>query len=136
MYTREYELVYITKPDLEEEELERISSRSADLITRGEGHILHREMWGKKKLAYEINKFSKGQYFLFAFLADSKVIFELERTLRLDDQILRYMTIKIKDRVHIENRIEEARQKEAMMAARRAEEQDEDSAAREDDEEE
>lgn len=134
MYMREYELVYITKPDLEEDDVERIASRSVELIQQG-GHVLHREDWGKKKLAYEIEKFSKGQYFLFSFLAQPTAISEIERTLRLDDSVLRYLTVKVKDRVHVETRIEEARQKEAMMAARRAEEEDDEEAPRRDEEE-
>lgn len=135
MYMREYELVYITKPDLEEEELERIATRSTDMIVRGPGHVLHKEVWGKKKMAYEIQKFSKGQYFLLAFLGGPEIVTEIERSLRLDDAVLRYMTVKIKDRVHVDTRIEEARQKEAMMAARRAEEEDEEAAPRDEEEE-
>jgi small subunit ribosomal protein S6 len=110
MYSREYELVYVVRPDVADADVEAIRERTSRIIGERKGHVLRVDDWGKRKLAYEIQKFNKGHYVLFNFLSDPEVVNEVERTLRIDDTILRFLTVKRGDRVEVDARIaEEAR---------------------------
>lgn len=88
----QYEMVVIFKPELEEEVrqngLERLKTAIAENGTVGEI-----EDWGAKKLAYEINYIKDGYYYLVNYEADPSVVAEVERRARINDQIIRYMTV-------------------------------------------
>lgn len=88
----QYEMVVIFKPELEEEVrqtgLERLKAAIAENGTVGEI-----EDWGAKKLAYEINYIKDGYYYLVNYEADPSVVAEVERRARINDQIIRYMTV-------------------------------------------
>lgn len=119
---REYELVYVIQPDAAPEREAQIHSR-VDEVLEGSGSIrLFRDDWGKRKLAYEIRKFQKGHYIQVNFLSEGACIPELERRLRLDVDVLRFLTIladeKVKD---IEARVEEARVLQEEQERRRME---------------
>jgi small subunit ribosomal protein S6 len=124
MYAREYELIYIVRPDSPDEDLQTIVDRTTGLIDKAEGTLLQVDVWGKRKLAYEIQKFNKGHYTLVRFLSEPEVVAEIERLLRIDDTILRYQTVKCSDRVHVESRITEYADEVAAAAARAASEPD------------
>ncbi len=111
MYAREYEIIFVVRPDVADDDLVTIRNRASTIIEDRTGTILKNEDWGKRKLAYEIQKCNKGHFFLFNFLGGPEMVAELERTLRIDDQILRFLSVKIADRVEIQARIveEEAR---------------------------
>lgn len=115
MYAREYELIYIVSPEVAEDEVTTVRERTERVITERNGTILRVEDWGVKRLAYDIQKHSKGRYVLFCFLGDREVVAEAERTLRIDDKVLRFLTVKIAERVDIEARV-------ALEAVRKAEE--------------
>ncbi len=119
---REYELVYVIQPDAAPEREAQIHSR-IDEVLEGSGSIrLFRDDWGKRKLAYEIKKFQKGHYIQVNFLSEGACVPELERRLRLDVDVLRFLTIladeKVKD---IEARVEEARVLQEDQERRRLE---------------
>lgn len=119
---REYELIYIVQPDASDERLSEIHERIDSAVTGGQGLILLRDDWGKRKLAYEINKFQKGHYFQLNFLGDGKFIAEMERLLRIDADVLRFITVLANESVtNIEARIEEAKAEAEEQARRRAE---------------
>ena len=119
---REYEFVYVVQPDAEPERLAEIHARVESAIEGGQGRILLRDDWGKRRLAYEIQKFQKGHYFLVEMLGDGKFISELERGLRLDPDVLRYLTILVDARVNdVPARVERAEKEAAEHAERRAE---------------
>ena len=105
MWAREYELIYIAKPDLSEEDLSAILERTKKVIADRNGHILNEDEWGKKKLAYEIQKYAKGHFMYLLYLGDTDIVNETERTLKLDDSILRFLTVKMADRVDVDTRI-------------------------------
>ena len=98
MYLREYELVYIAKPELDDDTYHQVGDRLAEVVEEAGGFKLHLDLWGKKRLAYEIDDFSKGMYFILDFLGEPSVVTEAERFLRFNDQVLRYMTVKLEDR--------------------------------------
>jgi small subunit ribosomal protein S6 len=107
MFAREYELIWIVKPDVADEDVEAISTRTTKIVDERNGAVLDMDEWGKRKLAYEIQKFSKGHYMRMHFLAQPEDVAELERTLRIDDRILRFLSVKVVDRVLQEERANE-----------------------------
>jgi len=108
MYSREYELVFIIRPDVADEDIETIKDRSRGIITDRDGNVLNVDDWGKRRLAYEIQDYGKGHFVLFNYLGSTEVVNELERTLRIDDSLLRFLTVKLADRVEVEVRAAEA----------------------------
>jgi small subunit ribosomal protein S6 len=118
MYAREYEIIFVARPDVADDDLNTIRNRAASIIGDRAGTILKNEDWGKRKLAYEIDKCNKGHFFLFNFLGGPEMVSELERTLRIDDQILRFLTVKIADRVEVSARIVEEEARRALAATR------------------
>jgi len=123
MWAREYELIYIARPDLSDEELATIFDRTKKIITERDGHVLTVDEWGKKKLAYEIKKYAKGHFMYLLFLGDAAIVNEVERTFKLDDGLLRFLTVKVGDRVEIETRLAEAKEAELLKAAARTAEE-------------
>ena len=94
---RHYETVFIMVPDLPDEEREGIIQRYRSVITEAGGDLLMTDEWGRRRLAYEIKNLTKGHYVLFEHASQPTIIAEMERQMRLDDQILRYLTIKLED---------------------------------------
>jgi len=96
---RRYEVVYIVNPNLDAEFLNEVVAKFSDLITRFKGYVLKVDEWGKRKLAYEVKKFDKGYYVMCDFCGAPALITELERNLKLDDRVLKYITVKIDEDV-------------------------------------
>jgi small subunit ribosomal protein S6 len=90
-----YETVFIARPSLLGEEVSKITERVRGIIEQGGGAVQKIENWGKKKLAYEVQKEKKGTYVVLLFQSPGKVISELERTYRLDDSIMKFLTVKL-----------------------------------------
>jgi len=112
---RRYETVFISVTDLPPEELQEIVEKCAQVITARKGVMIRRESWGKRKLAYPIEKQKFGVYSLFEFASEHGALGELDRVFRFDDRVLRYQTVKIADEVDpaaLEKELEDARSKE------------------------
>lgn len=105
---RRYEQVCILRPSLSEEEITRIIDTTTQLILDDEGAIIFQNKWGMRKLAYPIKKESQGYYVLSDFASSPEVVAEIERKFRIDDAVLKYLTIKISDSISGEE-IETAR---------------------------
>ena len=104
MYQREYELILIVKPETDEPAIAQIGEKLTTALEENAGIRLHFNLWGKKRLAYEIEGFTKGLFYLFNFLGEAEAVTALERVLRFEDHVLRYMSTKISDRVEVETR--------------------------------
>lgn len=93
---RTYELMYILDPRVSEEQLMSISSDVKELLTANGGQVLREEHWGRRKLAYEIEKLKEGKYILLYLAGDPEElnIQEVEYRMRQNDQILRYLTVR------------------------------------------
>lgn len=89
-----YELLYFVDPAIEDDAREALSTRIENTITSQEGVIDSVEPWGKRKLAYEINKLQDGDYTLINFHADPTSIAELDRVLRITDAVVRFMVVR------------------------------------------
>ena len=93
-----YELLFFVAPTLEEEARANVLGRIESTITAGEGTVDNVDDWGKRKLAYEINKLSEGDYILVDFHAGPDHIAELDRILRINDNVQRHMIVCRTDR--------------------------------------
>ncbi len=91
---KRYEVVAIVKSDLADDDLTAIIERSQAIITDRKGVIAKVDKWGKRRLAYEINKQKDGFYFLIDFAGDGPIVAEMERSFKIDDRILKFMTVK------------------------------------------
>lgn len=85
-----YEVMYIVKP-IEEEAFDAIVKKFDALIVANGGTVEKTDRWGKKRLAYEIEDIAEGLYVLVTFQADGKAVKELDRVLKINDDILRHM---------------------------------------------
>jgi len=91
---RKYEVIYIIKPELDEEKTASVVERFASLITNTGGEITKTEQWGKKRLAYEVNDYREGYYVLVRFTGEPAVAHELERVFKITDEVLRFIVIR------------------------------------------
>jgi len=94
-----YESIFILKPSLKEEETESAIEKMKGVITTNNGEILEVENWGKRKLAYEVKKEKKGIFVLMRFQGEGRLIPELEKNYKLDDRVMKYVTVKLDKRV-------------------------------------
>ncbi|UHA75381.1 30S ribosomal protein S6 [Paenibacillus sp. 481] len=87
---RKYELMYIIRPDIEQEAVQTTVEKFQGVISNG-GEITKHDVMGKRRLAYEIKKFRDGVYVLVNFTAEPAVVAEVERQLKISDDIIRYL---------------------------------------------
>jgi small subunit ribosomal protein S6 len=88
---REYELVFIVHPDLDENATNEVVERVKGWITEAGGTVEKVDPWGKRKLAYPIRKQNEGQYFLFKTQLTPSFVIELERNLRFVEPVMRFL---------------------------------------------
>jgi small subunit ribosomal protein S6 len=107
---RVYEVVFIVEPSTPDEDLTRLTENLRTIITEQGGTIVRHEMMGRRQLAYRIGRANEGIYVLFEVEGTGREIAELERRMRVSDQVLRYLTV----------RVDEDRQRAEKLKARRA----------------
>jgi small subunit ribosomal protein S6 len=90
---RKYEIMYIIRTDIEETVVQSTIEKFQNIINNG-GEITKNNVMGKRRLAYEINKFRDGIYVLVQFNATPAVVTELDRVMKISDEIIRYMITK------------------------------------------
>ncbi|MFQ5781288.1 MAG: 30S ribosomal protein S6 [Nitrospiria bacterium] len=91
-----YETIFIVKPSLSEEEMTKVIDKIKAVIQKGGGEVVASENLGKKRLAYEVRKEKRGIYIILHFKGTGAVLLELERTYRLSELIIKFITIRIK----------------------------------------
>jgi small subunit ribosomal protein S6 len=91
---REYETIYILKPDTLNDGVAEVNKRVRDIIESRNGKILAVDNWGKRRLAYEVKKELRGIYLYWKYLATPDVVTEFERNLRMLDEVIRFLTVK------------------------------------------
>jgi len=90
---RNYELMYIIRPDVEQETVQAVTEKFQGIIGNG-GEIVKHDIMGKRRLAYEINKHREGTYVLVHFKSSSEVVAELERVLKITDEVIRHIVVR------------------------------------------
>lgn len=92
---RQYETMYVLKPDVEAEQTQELVAKYQSLVTEHGGQIDQLQEMGKRRLAYEINDYREGFYVLMQFSTDTDLTHELERVMRIDDSVLRFLTVRL-----------------------------------------
>lgn len=90
-----YETVFLARPDIAPAQVEQLSNQFADILAKNGGKIVNREYWGLRNLAYRMNKNRKAHYTLLNIEAPGPAIIELERNLRINEDVMRYQSIKV-----------------------------------------
>ncbi|MDD6720137.1 MAG: 30S ribosomal protein S6 [Lactobacillus sp.] len=91
-----YEITYIIKPDVDEEAKKAIIDKYTKVIADNGGEMVEAKDWGKRRFAYEIEKYREGSYYIMTFTAnDAAAVNEFARLSKIDDSVLRSMTVKL-----------------------------------------
>ena len=102
--SREYETIYILRPNTPNEGVAEVNTRIKGVIEGMGGKVLKVDNWGKRRLAYEVAKERKGIYLYWLYLAQPGVVEETERNLRMLDSVIRYLTVKVDEDVDVSAR--------------------------------
>jgi small subunit ribosomal protein S6 len=94
---REYEVTFILKPELEEEVREGLIERIRNIVTTNNGEIIGEDIWGERKLAYEIKDLRSGYYVIFTVKGDADLVNELDRNFKIIDDVLRHLIVRKQD---------------------------------------
>jgi small subunit ribosomal protein S6 len=90
----EYELVYIIRPDLEEDGITAVNDKVGQWVTTGGGTVVKTEIWGRRKLAYPINRHTEGTYVLQRLQLPPLSVVELERNLKISEEVIRHLVVR------------------------------------------
>jgi small subunit ribosomal protein S6 len=90
-----YETTYVTRSEMSDEALKELQDKLAGIIGQYKGEVVLTEDWGKRKLAYTIQKESRGHYTYVAYTGTGDIVHEMERNLRLHDHVLRFLTVNL-----------------------------------------
>ena len=113
---KRYETIMIIDPDLSKEAEAPILDRVREMIPQFKGFLVETDDWGTKKLAYDIKKKSRGHYVRFDYCGDGPLIQEMERSFRINDKVLKYMTVLLDEAADLEAIKAELAEKEAAKA--------------------
>lgn len=130
---RRYETIFIARPNVSEDDIEAVVSKTTAIIEGDGGTIIRIDKWGLKKLAYLIKKESQGYYVYFDFAGIPASVAEIERIFRIDDRVLKYLTVKLADTCDPEAAKEELARAESARASAEAEETTEETVHSEED---
>jgi small subunit ribosomal protein S6 len=128
---RFYEVMFIVRPDLAEEEVDKIIASLEQTVTNGGGTIRSTEKMGRRKLAYLVRKFSEGNYILLTVDADGPLVAELERRLRVTEQVIKFITVRMDEEEKRLNKIKAIRASRTKVSDQPAPEAAEAPAAQE-----
>jgi small subunit ribosomal protein S6 len=102
MILHEYETIYIVRPDLPDDDVKRIQDKLDSIVLSFNGEIILKDDWGVRKLAYLVGKQARGRYAYLDFVATAACILELERVIRIESEVIRFMTVRLGENVDIE----------------------------------
>ena len=124
MQNHEYELMLIIRPDLEDSDTTGLVEKVEGILTDNDATLLLRDDWGKRKMAYAIKNHLKGHYVLLMFASPATTITEVERRLRNEEPVIRFLTVRVGEDVDVAERVEAAKiiqkQRDEEAAARAA----------------
>jgi len=117
---RQYETVFLISPNLSEEETEGLIHQMEEVVSKKKGKLIKKDEWGKRKLAYPIQKCEEAYYVLFHYEGKSEIPDELERRFKQSDTIIRYLTVKKETRENVRGRKKRAPAKSQESAPEEA----------------
>ncbi len=115
---RRYETIFIASPTLTDEQSDELVKQYEGIIAEQGGELLKTDKWGRKKLAYEVQKFSEGYYTLFEMNAGPDLIHELERRFRNNDAVIKYLSIRMDEAEKAAGRTKQRIEREARRKAK------------------
>jgi len=115
--TRQYELVYIITPDASEQEIADLHTQVEQIVQRFQGTLDKTENWGRRRLAYEIGHHREGTYVVETITGSGELVKEIDRRLRVTDQVIRHLIVRVDEELRVAERTREARK--ATQARRR-----------------
>ena len=92
-----YEIMFIVRPDMEEAEIKKTAEEVKKVLEDGKATFVEEKSMGQRELAYEVKKFNTGYYFLYVVEADSKTIDEFDRVVRISENVIRHLIVKVED---------------------------------------
>ena len=110
---RIYEELFIVRPDATEEEFNPIVEQVKGIVTNSGGTVDKEERWGVRKLAYKVQKRAEGNYILIQFTAGPETVKEIERRLRVSDLVMKFITVRIDEKMKRIDKRKKAREKRA-----------------------
>jgi small subunit ribosomal protein S6 len=113
---RVYEELFIIKPDTPEEEVDGLVEQIQQVISNGKGTVDKTDKWGNRKLAYRIQKYGEGIYVLIQFTSSPDLVKEVERRMRVSDQVIKFITVRIDEKL---KKIAKRKKSRDKRAARR-----------------
>ena len=113
MANRQYELIYILPPETTEQQATELHDQVSEIATRLHGLIEKTENWGRRKLAYEIGHFKEGVYVLEVINGSGELMKELDRRLKVLDQVMRHMIVRVDEEKQVVDRTRTKRQTES-----------------------
>ena len=113
MADRQYELVYLLPPDTTEQQVTELQQQIEAVVSRMNGRIDKTENWGRRKLAYEIAHHKEGVYVLDVISGSGELMKELDRRLRVMDQVIRHMVVRVDEETKVVERTRTKRQSES-----------------------
>jgi small subunit ribosomal protein S6 len=122
---RRYETIFIIRPNVAEDEIEAIAAKTTSIIEGDGGTIFRVDKWGLKKLAYLIKKESQGYYVFVDYAGIPASVAEIERVYRIDDRILKYLTVKIAETCNPEAVKEQLAQAEQIRSSEEVDREEE-----------
>ena len=114
---RHYETIFIASPTLTDEQSDELVKQFEGIIAEQGGELLKTDKWGRKKLAYEVQKFSEGYYTLFEMNAGPDLIAELERRFRNHDSVIKYLSVRMDEADKAAGRAKQRIEREAKRKA-------------------
>ncbi len=93
-----YESIFVVRPTLSDEETGKVVEKMKRVLEKSGASIMKSEVWGKKRLAYEVKRERKGTFVYFNFTSGGQVVSELERSYRMEDSVIKFMTVKQEER--------------------------------------
>ena len=92
-----YEIMFIVRPDMEEAEIKKTAEDMKKVLTDGKANMVEEKAMGQRELAYEINKFTTGYYYLYVVEANAEAVKEFDRIARINESLLRHLVVKVED---------------------------------------
>ena len=118
---RHYETIFIVHPELSEEDTAAAVDKFRGILEDGGGFLVKEDHWGRRRLAYTVKKQNKGYFVLFEYGAEGPAVTEMERNFKIDEQVIRYLTVKLSDAFDQEAMAAAKAEAEAARAAKAAE---------------
>ncbi len=110
---RIYEIMFILRPDMPEEDVDKFIAQMENIVTSTGGAIQKVDKWGRRRLAYEVRRQREGQYILFTFEGGPATVREFERILKVSEPVIKFLTVRIDEELKRLAKLKEQRDKRA-----------------------